>query len=100
MDGCGRAPRTEIYLKLKENRVAEAGFTTFGCGASIACGSVLTEMILHHTIHECQQIEFKMILDALDGLPADKEFCAEIALNALRDATRQWDEHYSTPPNN
>lgn len=88
----GRAPYTEIYLMLSGERIDHATFTTFGCGAAIACGSALTELISGKTARACREITTTTLLAALDGLPADKQFCADIAVAALQDAIRQWQE--------
>lgn len=87
----GRPPKTEIYIKFSGNVIQRTGFTTFGCGASIASASALTELITGRTIDECRSINTPDILQLLDGLPSEKEFCASIVLAALRDAIRQWD---------
>lgn len=88
----GRPPRTEIYAKFADHVIQRIGFTTFGCGAAIACASALTEMIANRTVDECREIAMQDILLALDGLPPDKEFCAQIAINALHDMICQWDQ--------
>jgi NifU-like protein len=90
LDGCGRAPRTEIYLKLAGDVVERAGFTTFGCGAAIASSSALTEMVVGRPISQCREIGIEALLENLDGLPPDKEFCAHIAIDALQNAILQW----------
>ena len=87
----GRAPRTEIYVKFAGDVIQQVGFTTFGCGASIACASVLTELISGRTVAKCREITAKTLIEALDGLPPDKEFCAQIVCEALNDLLRQWD---------
>jgi NifU-like protein involved in Fe-S cluster formation len=88
----GRPPRTEIYLKLADGVVGGTGFTTFGCGTAIACASVLTELISGKSLEDCRTITAGTLIDALDGVPDDKRFCADIAASALADALRQWTE--------
>ncbi len=41
----GRAPYVTIYLQAKQQIVTAAKFQTYGCGVSIACCSVLTELV-------------------------------------------------------
>jgi NifU-like protein involved in Fe-S cluster formation len=82
----GRAPRFTIYLKANGDRVTQARFQTFGCGYSIAACSALTEMVTGKTISECQAITPDQVVAALDGMPEEKRFCADLAVAALRDA--------------
>ncbi len=86
----GRSPSTQLYLKFADDVISQAAFTTFGCGASIASASALTEMIIGRTIDECRRLTTHHILAELSGLPPDKEFCTEIVLAALQDGLRQW----------
>ena len=85
----GKSPRMSIYLRIVDDKVEQAAFTTFGCGASIASGSALTELVRGKHLAQCFQIEVKDVVDALDGVPPDKQFCADLAVRALRDALRQ-----------
>ena len=80
----GGSQRTELYLKFDGERIAQVGFTTFGCGSAISAASALTELILGKTIDDCRDLAPRQVLIALDGLPPDKEFCASIAIAALR----------------
>ena len=85
----GRAPRFAIYLKAIDDKVAKASFQTFGCGYSIAACSALTEMVTGKTIAECWGITADHVVAALDGMPEEKRFCADMAVAALRDALAQ-----------
>lgn len=82
----GRARRVTIYLKVEDNLVSQASFTTFGCGVTIACCSALTELATGRSIDECHSIKAADIVAELDGIPADKQFCAGVAVAALRQA--------------
>jgi NifU-like protein len=85
----GRAPYTTIYLKVADDIVLQASFQTFGCGVSIACASVLTETVKGLTLEQCRGINEQSIVEQLDGVPPDKQFCAALVLDALRDALEQ-----------
>ena len=80
----------EIRLKVKDNKVADATFWTDGCGTSIACGSMATEMIKGRNVAEALAIDQSKILEALGGLPEDSLHCALLASNALQAAIRDY----------
>jgi NifU-like protein involved in Fe-S cluster formation len=84
----GYPPFLTVYLRLRGNRVAHAAFEAEGCGVTIACASMLTELVQGRTLDECAAITVQQIAQALDGIPAGKEYCAEVTIAALRDAIR------------
>ena len=76
----------EFWLCMNEGRIAEASFTTTGCGPSRAAGSMATELAIGKPPTEAAQIEQAGILAALGGLPKESEHCALLASNTLRAA--------------
>ena len=76
----------ELYIKIKDNRITDAKFKTFGCGAAIATSSMVTEMVIGKTIDEALEISNKTVAEALGGLPAAKMHCSVLAEDALRSA--------------
>lgn len=85
----GRAPRMTIQLQVKGDVVRQAMFQAFGCGFSIACGSMLTELAVNCTVSACREITAEQLDAALEGLPPDKHHCPLLAVAALRDALDQ-----------
>jgi NifU-like protein involved in Fe-S cluster formation len=84
----GYPPFLTLYLRTDGNRVVDAKYEAKGCGVTMACGSVLTELIRGHTLADSRQINADDLSQALDGLPSGKECCAEVAIRALKDALR------------
>ena len=80
----------EIYLKIKDNRLINASFLTDGCGTTIACGSMVTEMINDKTLLQAQKITNDDIVNSLGGLPEDAMHCALLAANTLKEAFRDY----------
>jgi nitrogen fixation protein NifU and related proteins len=68
----GRGPYVALYLRLAGDVISEARFQTHGCGVSIACGSMLTEMIIGHAANECLELTPERLSEALDGVPGTK----------------------------
>jgi nitrogen fixation NifU-like protein len=76
----------EIYLKLNGERVERITFVTDGCGATIACGSRLTQLVTGRTLEEAGELMPGDLIEALDGLPEESVHCAELAVSTLQNA--------------
>ena len=81
---CGDIMR--IYIKVKDGRLADVKFKTFGCGAAIATSSMVTEMVMGKTLDEAMEISNKAVAEALGGLPPVKMHCSNLAADALHKA--------------
>lgn len=80
----------EIRLKVRDGAVMNASFWTDGCGAAIACGSMVTELAKGKGVLEAQHITQQDILDALEGLPEHDRHCALLAANTLKEAIKDY----------
>ncbi|MBF8264627.1 MAG: FeS cluster assembly scaffold protein NifU [Dehalococcoidia bacterium] len=80
----------KIYIKVKDGRIEDAKFQTFGCGAAIATSSMVTEMVKGKTIEEALVISNKAVAEALGGLPATKMHCSNLAADALHRAIEDY----------
>src|SRR5271156_4871555 len=87
----GRGAFLIPFLRLEEDRVAAAKYHTVGCGPTIACGSMLSELVVGRTIPECGELTADHLIEALDGVPPDKLHCPAMAIAALRDALSHWE---------
>jgi NifU-like protein involved in Fe-S cluster formation len=75
-----------IQLRMDGDRIIEARFQTFGCGPAIAACSALTEWAMGKDVEQAAAIDARGVAELLGGLPEDKLFCAQLAIDALRDA--------------
>lgn len=80
----------KIYLKIKDDRIEDIKFQTFGCGAAIATSSMVTEMAKGKTLDEAMKITNKAVAEALDGLPPQKMHCSNLAADALQEAIKNY----------
>lgn len=80
----------QIYLKVEDDIIQDVKFKTFGCGAAIATSSVATEMIKGKTLEEALRVTNKAVVDALDGLPAQKIHCSLLAEEAIQAAIEDY----------
>jgi nitrogen fixation NifU-like protein len=78
---CGDTMR--LFIKVETDRITDAKFLTFGCGAAIASSSMTTELIKGKTIEEVLRISDLMIAEALGGLPPTKVHCSVLAEKAI-----------------
>ena len=79
-----------MYIKVKDDRIADIKFKTYGCGAAIATSSMTTELAKGKTIDEALEITRQSVADALEGLPPVKMHCSNLAADALHEAIKDY----------
>ena len=80
----------QIYIKVDGNKITEAKFKTFGCGAAIATSSILTDRIKGVTINEALKISEETSKEVLSKLPKEKTPCFTLATDALKLAIEEY----------
>jgi len=81
-----------IHIKVKENRIVDIKFKTFGCGAAIATTSMTTELAKGKTLDEALKITRNDVAEELGGLPPVKMHCSNLAADALHEAIKNYRE--------
>jgi nitrogen fixation NifU-like protein len=79
-----------IYLKIKDDRIEDIKFKTFGCGAAVATSSMVTEIAKGKTLEEALKISRANVADELGGLPPVKMHCSNLAADALHAAIEDY----------
>ncbi|MEM3430526.1 MAG: iron-sulfur cluster assembly scaffold protein, partial [Candidatus Bathyarchaeia archaeon] len=79
-----------IYIKVKDDRISDIKFKTFGCGAAIATSSMITELAKGKTLEEGLKITRSDVADSLGGLPPIKMHCSNLAADALHAAIKDY----------
>jgi nitrogen fixation NifU-like protein len=92
---CGDVMRLQI--KVKDGRIEDAKFKTFGCGSAIASSSLATEWVKGKTLDEAETIKNTMIAQHL-SLPPVKIHCSVLAEDAIKAAIRDYREKHGNKP--
>jgi nitrogen fixation NifU-like protein len=79
-----------IYIKVKDNRLEDIKFKTFGCGAAIATSSMTTDLAKGKTLEEAMKLSRADVADSLGGLPPVKMHCSNLAADALHAAIKDY----------
>lgn len=80
----------KIYIKVKDNKIIDIKFETFGCIAAIATSSMITELAKGKTIEEAEKLSRGDVSNALGKLPPIKEHCSNLAAEALQKAIEDY----------
>ena len=81
-----------FYIKVKNDRIEDIKYKTFGCVAAIAVSSTVSEMAKGKTLDEARAITKKAAAEALDGLPKEKMHCSNLGAKALSKAIEDYEE--------
>jgi nitrogen fixation NifU-like protein len=80
----------KMYIKVDDGIISDVKFNTFGCGSAIATSSIATEMIKGKKVEEALELSNKAVVEALDGLPANKIHCSVLAEEAVQAAVKDY----------
>lgn len=76
----------QIFLRIANDKIIDARFTTDGCATTIAAGGMACELAIGRSFKEAFKITKEVILEQLGGLPDESIHCALLASNTLRAA--------------
>jgi nitrogen fixation NifU-like protein len=85
-----------FYINVKNDKIDDIKFKTFGCVAAIAVSSMVTEMALGKTLDEAKKITKKSVAESLDGLPKEKMHCSNLGADALARAIEDFENKQPT----
>jgi nitrogen fixation NifU-like protein len=79
-----------FYIKVKDNKIDDVKFKTFGCGAAIAVSSMVSDIAKGKTVEEALKITNKDVANELGGLPKNKLHCSNLGADALHSAIKNY----------
>ena len=75
----------KLQIKVKNEKIVDAKFKTFGCGSAIASSSLATEWIKGKSLDDAYAIQNTVIVEEL-SLPPVKIHCSVLAEDAIKGA--------------
>ena len=82
----------KLTAKLADGHLAEVRFQARGCVPAIACGSVLTELVIGKTSQEAAAVTREDLMQKLGGLPEVSSHASHLAIDALAALLRQFSD--------
>lgn len=80
----------KVWLKIKDGKITDFKWKTFGCASAIASTSILSEMVIGQTLDQAKKITAQDIVARLGGLPRRKIHCSVLGDQALRAAIENY----------
>jgi nitrogen fixation NifU-like protein len=81
-----------VYIKVKDDKIDDIKFETFGCAAAIGTSSIITEMAKGKTLEEAKKISKKDVADEAENLPPIKMHCSVLAADGLKAAIEDYEK--------
>jgi nitrogen fixation protein NifU and related proteins len=85
-----------VFLRVREGRIEDARFQTYGCGPTIAASSAATELIRGAALADVLELADAQVTAAVGGLPPDRAHAAQVVTAAIRAAARDAVARYET----
>mgnify|MGYP001438368012 CR=1 FL=1 len=90
---CG--DQLDFFIKVKDGKIKDVKFLSFGCASNIATASVMTEKVKGMTLEEAKNYPWQNIVDDLGGLPSQKVHCSVMAVQGLQKAIADYEERHN-----
>lgn len=87
----GRRLAVRFALQLEDNRIKTVRYQVFGCGFTMAACAAAADLAEGHTLREVGSITPAWVDAVLAGLPPEREYCAQLAVEALQAAVESAD---------
>jgi len=78
----------KLTVKINRGRIDEIRFLAQGCVPSMACASLLSEMVQGKTLDEARQLSREKLIEAAGGLPQASLHASHLVIDALREVIK------------
>jgi len=85
---CGDIMR--VYIKVKDNKITDIRFKTYGCVAAIASSDYLCELVKGMTLEQAIKVTSKDVINKMGKVPSIKIHCSVLAQDALKKAIKNY----------
>ena len=85
----------KLQIEVKDNKIVDAKFKTFGCGSAIAASSLATEWVKNRSVEDALTLNNVEIVEEL-SLPPVKIHCSVLAEDAIKAAIADYKEKQAT----
>jgi len=85
---CGDIIR--VYIKVKDDRITDIKFQTYGCVAAIASSDMLCELVVGKKLVDVYKMTHEDIVKSLVNLPPVKYHCSMMGMDALKKAIENY----------
>ena len=75
----------KLQIEVRDDKIVDAKFKTFGCGSAIAASSLATEWVKDRSIEDAMTLNNVEIVEEL-SLPPVKIHCSVLAEDAIKAA--------------
>jgi nitrogen fixation NifU-like protein len=79
----------KLTLRVSDGRIEEIRFLAQGCVPTMACASLLTELVQGRTVAEARQLRREDLVGALGGLPPASTHASHLAIDTLAALLKQ-----------
>ena len=79
-----------VVIKVKNGKIADCKWKTYGCASAIASTSIMSEMVIGMKLKDAYHIKPEDIVGSLGGLPDHKVHCSVLGDKALRVAIEDY----------
>jgi nitrogen fixation NifU-like protein len=87
---CG--DQLSFAIKVKDGRIADIKFLSFGCASNIATASLMTEKVKGMKLEDAKKFDWNEIVKDLGGLPRQKVHCSIMAVEGLRQVIAEYEK--------
>jgi len=85
----------KLQIEVRDDKIVDAKFKTFGCGSAIAASSLATEWVKDRSIEDAMTLNNVEIVEEL-SLPPVKIHCSVLAEDAIKAAIADYKQKQAT----
>lgn len=87
---CG--DQLSFSMTVKNDKIKDIKFLSFGCASNIATASVMTEMVKGKSLNQAKKLDWQKIVKDLGGLPEQKVHCSVMAIEGLQALIKDYEQ--------